>query len=179
MTGIFKINNNEVFGSDGTFSGTIGSNATLPTKVTDRTAWYYAEKDSASSTSYDAYRVTGNVSNDNVRIVGCAPEGFSSVVSMDYYVFNQTSPTGTLQMQFQIGAHGEAYNFHNSSLTNLPSGSISFSANQLFKISLLGVHSSGSSFEDFISSGDVFGIRVFHSNNGTFKGIGIKIVWRF
>ena len=31
MTGIFKINNNEVFGSDGTFSGTIGSNATLPT----------------------------------------------------------------------------------------------------------------------------------------------------
>ena len=31
MTGIFKINNNEVFGSDGTFSGTIGSNATFPT----------------------------------------------------------------------------------------------------------------------------------------------------
>ena len=30
MTGIFKINNNEVFGSDGTFSGTIGSNATFP-----------------------------------------------------------------------------------------------------------------------------------------------------
>jgi hypothetical protein len=30
MTGIFKINNNEVFGSDGTFSGTIGSNTTFP-----------------------------------------------------------------------------------------------------------------------------------------------------
>ena len=30
MTGIFKINNNEVFGSDGTFSGTIGSGATFP-----------------------------------------------------------------------------------------------------------------------------------------------------
>tara|TARA_B100002019_G_C21082525_1_gene504524 strand:- start:173 stop:703 length:531 start_codon:yes stop_codon:yes gene_type:complete len=29
MTGIFKINNNEVFGSDGTFSGTIGSGATI------------------------------------------------------------------------------------------------------------------------------------------------------
>ena len=29
MTGIFKINNNEVFGSDGTFSGTIGSGANL------------------------------------------------------------------------------------------------------------------------------------------------------
>jgi len=29
MTGIFKINNNEVFGSDGTFSGTIGTNATF------------------------------------------------------------------------------------------------------------------------------------------------------
>jgi len=31
MTGILKINNNEVFGSDGTFSGTIGSGATFPT----------------------------------------------------------------------------------------------------------------------------------------------------
>lgn len=30
MTGIFKINNNEVFGSDGTFSGTISSGATFP-----------------------------------------------------------------------------------------------------------------------------------------------------
>lgn len=30
MTGIFKINNNEVFGSDGTFSGTIGGGATFP-----------------------------------------------------------------------------------------------------------------------------------------------------
>ena len=30
MAGIFKINNNEVFGSDGTFSGTIGSSATFP-----------------------------------------------------------------------------------------------------------------------------------------------------
>tara|TARA_R100001591_G_scaffold4589_1_gene10474 strand:+ start:16 stop:567 length:552 start_codon:yes stop_codon:yes gene_type:complete len=30
MTGIFKINNNEVIGSDGTFSGTIGSGATFP-----------------------------------------------------------------------------------------------------------------------------------------------------
>ena len=30
MTGIFKINNNEVFGSDGTFSGTIGSGAVFP-----------------------------------------------------------------------------------------------------------------------------------------------------
>jgi len=33
MTGIFKINNNEVFGSDGTFSGTIGSGATFPKGV--------------------------------------------------------------------------------------------------------------------------------------------------
>ena len=180
MTGIFKINNNEVFGSDGTFSGTISSNATLPTKVTDRTAWYYPEKDGVAPSSYDAYRITGNVANDNIRITGCAPEGFSSVVSMDYYCLNQTSPTATLAMQYQIGAHGEAYNYHNGGLTNIPSAvSISFSANEIKKVSLLGVHSSGSRFEDLISGGDVFGIRVNHSNNGTFRGVGIKIVWRF
>ena len=32
MAGILKINNNEVFGSDGTFSGTIGSNASVNTQ---------------------------------------------------------------------------------------------------------------------------------------------------
>ena len=45
------------------------------------------KKTAASSTSYDAYLVTGNVSNDNVRIVGCAPEGFSSVVSIKLLCF--------------------------------------------------------------------------------------------
>jgi len=184
MTGIFKINNNEVFGSDGTFSGTIGSSAnlnsaTFPTKVTDRTAWYYVDKDSASTNSYDAYRITGNVSNTNVRIVGCAPEGVSSVVAMDYYVFNQTTSTGTLAMQFQIGRDGQDYHEHNSSLTNVASGSQTFSANQIRAISLMGIHASGVRFEDYISSGDVFGIRVSHPSVGTFRGVGIKIVWRF
>lgn len=42
MTGIFKINNNEVFGSDGTFSGTIGSGATFPAGHIIQTQYYSA-----------------------------------------------------------------------------------------------------------------------------------------
>jgi hypothetical protein len=40
MTGIFKINNNEVFGSDGTFSGTIGSGATGFTGIKNIDNWH-------------------------------------------------------------------------------------------------------------------------------------------
>ena len=50
MTGIFKINNNEVFGSDGTFSGTIGGGATFPAKMIVKT--YYAEYKDQASTTY-------------------------------------------------------------------------------------------------------------------------------
>ena len=52
MTGIFKINNNEVFGSDGTFSGTIGSNAT----------GFIGIKEA------DQYRITANMVGANADI---------------------------------------------------------------------------------------------------------------
>ena len=98
---------------------------------------------------------------------------------MDYYVFNITTQTAVLAMQYQIGVEGESYNYYNGGLTNVASGSQSFPANQVEKISLLACHSIGSRFEDLISDGDVFGIRMNHPSVGNFRGIGVKIVWRF
>ncbi len=60
MTGIFKINNNEVFGSDGTFSGTIG-NATFPAGHTITSSYYELDGNhSGGSTSYQ-YSSSGSV----------------------------------------------------------------------------------------------------------------------
>jgi len=53
MTGIFKINNNEVFGSDGTFSGTIGSNATFPKGVSQGVN--YLQQIQSSGTTVGGY----------------------------------------------------------------------------------------------------------------------------
>ena len=51
MTGIFKINNNEVFGSDGTFSGTIGSGATFPAGLPYSIKVYEETADSGNTSS--------------------------------------------------------------------------------------------------------------------------------
>lgn len=56
MTGIFKINNNEVFGSDGTFSGTIGSGATFP-------------QGCVIQTISDEYETETAVTNNNFEII--------------------------------------------------------------------------------------------------------------
>ena len=62
MTGIFKINNNEVFGSDGTFSGTIGSGATFPDGMVINEKVLYTRKDSptiATSNTNNSFVSTG------------------------------------------------------------------------------------------------------------------------
>lgn len=48
MAGIFKINNNEIFGSDGTFSGTIGSNASGFTGVKTVDVWHLSTNQTGS-----------------------------------------------------------------------------------------------------------------------------------
>ena len=88
MTGIFKINNNEVFGSDGTFSGTIGSGATFPddyplqVKSTTKTDKFFTTSQSytlvtgltvnitpASSSNKVLVSAMVNVSNDSANFV--------------------------------------------------------------------------------------------------------------
>ena len=60
MTGIFKINNNEVFGSDGTFSGTIGTNATFPAgMIIKKSLINYGETSSGIYTSSTSFTDTG------------------------------------------------------------------------------------------------------------------------
>jgi len=89
MTGIFKINNNEVFGSDGTFSGTIGSGATLP----DGTMCGYTE------TTTTPTAVQGSDTN-YTTLTGSAilytPVSGSSFVVYDYQTCFSNSHTNSL-----------------------------------------------------------------------------------
>ena len=105
MTGIFKINNNEVFGSDGTFSGTIG-NATFPAgKIlqvvyADRTG-----KSNKSITTHSTYvdadlntgTITQKQTGSKILVEACvtmAPSGFTSAFYRSGFFTWNTSSSG-------------------------------------------------------------------------------------
>lgn len=76
MTGIFKINNNEVFGSDGTFSGTIGSGATFPAGHIIKT--YSQTFRGTESNGTGSYVIVGNGDADELEITTDTPKSTSS-----------------------------------------------------------------------------------------------------
>ena len=186
MTGIFKINNNEVFGSDGTFSGTIGSNATFPTKVTDHTYFYYLMELSQYMSGYGAYLATENVEGGSQRIVGIAPTNFTSVQDIKcWFICVQTPPNGgaspytpSLSLQWGIGSNGNSYAQHSLSNT-VVSGYSTDLAYRLNAVSMNNVGSSGYRFEDLIASGNSFGMEVSFGGAFERRALGISITWRF
>jgi len=96
MTGIFKINNNEVFGSDGTFSGTIG-NATFPDgMVVDKQYYKYTLSSNGSyiiqSTSLTVATRTSS-SNASAQNIIIEPEHtyiYEFFIYQKHYRFSST-----------------------------------------------------------------------------------------
>lgn len=162
----------------GTVSGTINSNATFPTKVTDRTVWYQGNKSGNSDTSFDYYRLPPSVQGGGyVRVTGCAPTGFSSIVSADYVLLEDGTGTGnSVSFAYQIGHNGVSYKTHEQGNVEI-SNTYAFTQYNLRFVSFL--NQGSTHFEDVIAEGDVFGLRFQHGGGQTVYGVGVKITWRF
>ena len=158
---------------------TLGSNATFPTKVTDRTEWYPLFKPSASPSGYGTYVATLNVQSGSAVINGTAPTGFSSVVSG--YVWFITANSGTVtysaNMEWQISSSSNNYNQHALTATALYSQSSA--QNKIWRKSIIGIGTDGQRFEQVIAADDVFGINVAPSTAEDIRMLGIEITWRF
>lgn len=137
MTGIFKINNNEVFGSDGTFSGTIGSNATFPNKNFFISAYVVFDGTSdtgsgASQTILDSLNVTSvtrngtstgeftvnlsiTMANTNYVIIG-STDGHGSSGAIAQYDSDEGAITTT---SFGIRTYGVNASFQNVNYSNI------------------------------------------------------------
>ena len=86
----------------GTMNNTIGSSATFPTKVTDRTAWYKMFGNSGGTLDTSGnWVVTPNLDEGQGRIVGCAPDGFTSVVAMEAWWFSTNSNPGAVSFTME------------------------------------------------------------------------------
>ena len=170
------IGRSKIFFTD-SVTPTVQSGVTSPNKVRDLTRWYPSIHQNGTWTSTDAYPVH-DIANTNGRFHGVVPNGFTSLVSAEYIVFNNSNVTATLAMHYQISRNGAAYNEHEGGLVNIPSAvSKSFTANQMAYLNLLG-GSHSAKFEDVIAERDVFAIRINCSNNGNMSGLGAKFVWR-
>ena len=136
MTGIFKINNNEVFGSDGTFSGTIGSSATFPGEHHHYTSGY--------SNSWETYDWTNATSNeDGIRVYRMG------VIYMVHFSIQKNTNTG----------------LHSQTVLNLGSH-ITHPTNTVYLGNQIYANASGSQHEYFIAStiesnGDI-NVRVYN-----------------
>ena len=113
MTGIFKINNNEVFGSDGTFSGTIGNSAIFPGEHHVYTSGYLNSWATFNwSTSYtheDGIRV---YRMGNIYMIHFSIQKNTTVGSVEEVVLNLgsniTHPTNTVHLGQSIYSNQSA-----------------------------------------------------------------------
>ena len=112
MTGIFKINNNEVFGSDGTFSGTIGSNATISKsgmvlqqkRIVDST--YVSNNTTSWNSIFTGIQITNVTSGSKVIIQACLAYLVESIGQGAYRIIKASDSTDLGHSQHTTGGNG-------------------------------------------------------------------------
>ena len=114
MTGIFKINNNEVFGSDGTFSGTIGSNATFPAGHVIQ-----VKRNNIAMTSNDYNQFSfgsstpavPSLSSNNLEVTGFSASSGNILFVTWNYRLAETYSDNVILTGFKVGSTFYATNF--------------------------------------------------------------------
>ena len=101
MTGIFKINNNEVFGSDGTFSGTIGSNAIFPSGYTVQTKFTQMNKAITPTTS------TNFIEVDSDLRIDFTPVSSSNKLVFIFHAGNAIAQSGDLEIRIMFNTSSD------------------------------------------------------------------------
>ena len=179
MPGVLKLEGTNIATGDGNGVVTI-NNATLPTKVRDRSIFYHAHKHNTALDMYANWRTTANTENQRTYASGIAPYGFTSIVNMYWWFIAANGGTQNYQAElaWSIAADGEAHNGATLSDTSFFSGA-SISEGKITMKSFLGVGSSGSRFEDIIAERDAFAINIKHNINLTVRCLGAEIIWRF
>ena len=157
---------------------TLGTNTTFPTKVTDRSMWYYMFN---GESAIDYYLTSNNLDESLARMNGCAPTNFTSVVEMKAYFISSGSDPGVwspVTFSWMIGSDGNSYQQHSKVVAVSTSGN--FGASAIRELDIFNAGNDGSDFEDLIASNDVFGMRFSGINYANFlAGVGVKITWRF
>ena len=179
MPGVLKLEGTNIATGDGNGAVTI-NNATLPTKVRDRSIFYHAHKHQTTLDMYANWRTSANTENTRTYVSGIAPYGFTSIANMYWWFIAANGGTHNYQAElaWSIAADGEAHNGVTLSDTSFFSGA-SIAEGKITMKSFLGVGSSGSRFEDLIAERDAFGINIKHNINLHVRCLGAEIIWRF
>ena len=158
---------------------TLGTNTTFPTKLTDRTDWYYLMKSGSSPGNSGNALATNDTAGGYARMSGVAPTGFTSITSA--YIWFRTAlgstNTYTANIEWQIGSSSNNYKQHSLSSTALFSQASG--PDIIWRKSITGIGSSPNRFEDLIAADDYFGIMINTNSSHDVRQIGIEITWRF
>ena len=166
--------------SAGTFNGTVGSSATLPSKATDYTHFYHARRAGVAMANFGEYATANNTENTYAYMTGVAPTSFTTIVNMYWWFIAENGGTRTYQAElaWQISSNSQNMNAHNLSNTRLFQN-LDLVEFEMARINMMSIGSSGSRFEDLVADGDAFGLRVYHDVNAAVRPLGASITWRF
>ena len=160
---------------------TLGSNATFPVEVTDKTQWYRGFSANGTSAQQGPYAASNNLDNDGCFISGTAPDGFDACISIEaWFVSAGVNPGNTtVTYEWNIATDGQDRNVHSKTVSGVVVSS-SFGASKIRKCDLKNAANDGNDFEDLIQEYDVWGIKLTGNNTtASFRLLGIKITWRY
>ena len=154
---------------------TLGSNATFPTKVTDRTDFYYVFKAVQYPSGYGNYFSSYAINQSDVYMSAVVPTGYSSVA--DAYIWWISGHDGdtTMQIGWSCSSNDQANTTHGQAYTSL--SDVDVTNARMHRQSILNVGSTH--WEDTIVEGDMLGINWKHLTAANAYHIGISITWRF
>jgi len=157
---------------------TLGSNATFPTKVTDRTDFYQLFVSSSDPVRYGNYLATSQrANNGTAETTIVVPTGYSSVANAYLWLIAEFTGNSNVQIQWTCGSNDQAQGTHTQAFTSLSSGSASVTNDYLKRLDILNIGSTH--WEDTIVEGDAMGMRFKHVTGDNVRFLGVSITWRF
>jgi len=167
------LGNNTTFGS-----GVSLANATFPAWTTQYTQWYEGVKTASNyENPVGKWATTENYENTVVYVNGVAPTNYDSIIEMYQWTIPMQSGTNTYTGEFgwQMASNGADHATHNFGRQQI--FSVSLNPNDIHRYTLMGHGTSGSRFEDILSSGDAWTMQLKNSTSRNIRFLGVSITW--
>ena len=157
---------------------TLGSNATFPQNVTDKTYFFPVERAGVIHSSYGNYRTSALTSSNPTRTTAFVPSETATVVGAYFCWIPATNDTFRLALKISANSNSEAFNSNTLSATVF-ADNVSRTGDNVYIENMFSISAISTFFSSNISANDVLGFEVEHQSGGNANDLGILLTFRF